>query len=239
MIAPEIFEWTLDWARTRQLSHWAAEETTSTNSIAKDEAHTSEPVRLYVAKHQTQGRGRGSHTWTNPNGASLLSSWSFSIDRVPQPIFAALAGLSLYESCRSVWPSVAFNIKAPNDLFIADKKTAGILIETVDQGRSKRTIIGLGLNVAGVPAELSTATCLAEHLPQPPDQSQWQEFLNTWLKNLETALREGLHSQLSASHCARLLKALNDHPLLKEPILKVDEQGQLHSTSRTIYWHEL
>lgn len=243
LAASDVFSWTAAWAKSAPIKLWQATETESTNSVAKnDEDPTTRPgalPSLYITKRQTAGRGRGSHAWTTPDGASLLSSWSFAIPRVPQPIFSAIVGLTLFETARVVWPEEAFNVKAPNDLFIADRKTAGLLIETVDQGARKRTVVGLGLNVSGLPAGLPTATCLGEHLSSPVSEKDWRRFLDLWLRGLHHAITLGMSERLPKDVADRLCAALNLHPLLKEPILRVDELGQLHSASRVVHWHEL
>lgn len=252
------FPWTSAWACATGVKIWEAHETSSTNSIAKDdEAAETKPrllsssdglrtdgtmpacsdPTLYLAKQQTQGRGRGSHTWLTPEGAALLSSWSFGMRSVPQPILAPLVGLALFESAKDTWPEVSFNLKAPNDLYIDEKKTAGLLIETVDMGTERRTIVGLGLNVMSKPSEVPTATCLTDHVLV--DESNWRSFLDAWLKRLTIAMSAGQNTSIDPDHARRLKEALNLHPLLKEPILKVDELGQLHSASRVIHWHEL
>jgi len=251
----DIFSVTAAWAHARGLKLWQSLETTSTNTIAKnDEAPETKPIlnsegaipsprasapSLYLTKRQSGGRGRGTHSWSTPSESSLLSSWSFAVEEVPQPVFSALVGLALYEALLKTWPDVAFNIKAPNDLFIKDKKVAGILIETVDQGVRKTTIVGLGINVSNEPSDLPTATCLAAHLTKPNDHLQWTRFLDFWSAALQRAVLEGQNETLQPHACERLKLALNRHPLLNEPVLRVDELGQLHTASRTIFWHEL
>lgn len=234
----DVFAWTQVWAHERGLAYVAVDETGSTNTDAKNAAFSAtdrQSPTVYLARRQTQGRGRGQHTWTTPPGSSLLSSWSFALEQLPQPIFSALVGLALFESCQSVWPTLDFNLKAPNDLFIAHLKTAGILIESIDQGRDKRTVIGLGVNVTAAPEGLNTATCIGAQVTRP----EWWRFLDTWFANLKIALADGARYQLSTATAERLRTALNRHPLLSEPILKVDELGQLHSASKTVFWHEL
>lgn len=252
---PKIYEWTCEWATDRSFKLFAEDELSSTNSVAKEDKNPAtrpnldsksfgksqlvSPPSVYLTQCQTHGRGRGNHTWTTPPGSALLSSWSFSVASVPQPIFSALVGLALYEACRTIWPQLPFNIKAPNDLFVSDKKIAGILIETVDHGVEKRTVIGVGMNIGAKPNDLQTATCLTEHLDVNLVQSLWFDFLDTWVANLKSACREGLKEHLEPPIAARLCQALNRHPLLHEPILRVDELGQLHSLSRIVRWNEL
>lgn len=249
--AADVFAWTQAWARAAGLKLWHAEETGSTNSVAKDdESHHTKPAltntfaacsapSLYMAARQTQGRGRGSHTWTTPSGASLLSSWSFAMRSVPQPILSPLVGLALFEAAAATWSEVEFNLKAPNDLYIGRLKTAGLLIETVDSGLERRTVVGLGLNVTGKPSDVPTATCVAEHLGREATEEEWHRFLTEWQRRLMHAMEAGQSQRLTPETADRLKGALNRHPLLKEPILRVDELGQLHSASRIIHWHEL
>ena len=244
-----IYAWTRAWALDEGLKLWAEERVESTNSVAKDDASpitlpvldrgedVSAPT-LYLANHQSGGRGRGDHVWTTPPG-SLLSSWSFALARVPQPIFSPLAGLALFEAALETWPEIAFNLKAPNDLFIDKKKVAGILIETIDRGPTRHTVVGVGLNVTASPPEIETATSITDHLKTPLTEATWRRFLSAWASRLREALHSGQRDGLSPSACERLKGALNRHPLLREPILEVDERGQLRSSSRVIYWHEL
>lgn len=253
----DIFSWTSTWASETGLKLWAQEATSSTNLIAKDDADDAtrplltDPANvyagpsLYLARRQTAGRGRGSNTWISPENGALLSSWSFSVARVPQPIFAAAVGLALFEACSETWPLVPFSLKAPNDLYIESKKTAGILIETVqsvDTGNApteRRTAVGIGMNIASAPGSIETATCLCDHLRSPLSQASWRAFLNAFLSHLKNAVLTGQQDHLNEKTAEHIKHALNLNPLLKEPILRVDELAQLHSASGIVRWHEL
>ena len=256
----DIFSWTARWAelpeqRRRPLNLWQATETGSTNSVAKDDENIDvrhglpnegdliSPPTLYIAREQSQGRGRGDHSWTAPAGQTLLSSWSFGMRRVPQPILSPLAGLALFQTVRETWPRLAFNLKAPNDLYIGRLKVAGLLIETVEQGEERRTIVGLGLNALGHPESISTSTCLKDELRKinEPELSEdgWHSFLSSFLKHLEIAMRDGQTSVMTSTTSNLLSEALNKHPLLAEPIERVDSLGQLHFKNRIVHWHEL
>lgn len=249
------FEWTLQWAHQanaagqEKLRLRSFTEIDSTNRFAKDDdfsqdeslkpgANVSRPT-LYLADRQTQGRGRGVNKWNAKPGMGLLSSWSFHVSRAPQPVLAPLVGLALFESAHATWPALAFNLKAPNDLFIDDKKVAGILIETVATGAKIKVVAGVGLNVGFSPAEITTAVSLTSALRREPTRKEWFDFLSLWLERLSTALKEGQDEELTLNARERLCDALNLHPLLTEPVLEVDARGQIRSASRVIYWHEL
>lgn len=245
----EPFDWTLNWAHMNRMRVWASEETASTNTVAKNDSDSAtrprlqpypsaSDVSLYITRRQVQGRGRNTRTWSISEGA-LFATWAFALPQIPQPIFAPLAGLALYEAAQIAWPSIAFNLKAPNDLYIGHKKTAGLLIETIDQAHEKRSVIGLGLNVMSSPPGIETAICLAHAADQVIKENAFSVFLKEWIQRLISALYDGLEEKLKPESCRLLKDALNKHPLLTEPILEVDPSGQLHSASRTIYWHEL
>ena len=245
-----VYEWTHDWALKANLKAWKSESTESTNAFAKNDADpatspvstekspVSEPS-LYVARVQTAGRGRGENTWVTPPEGALLSSWSFALAQVPQPVLSPLVGLALFESAREAWREIPFNMKAPNDLFIGEKKVAGLLIETIDQGAHKRTVIGLGFNTSSSPEGLATATHLGAHLARPLTKESWAQFLRGWMGRLREAVRAGQKERLDANSRMRLIAALNLHPHLKEPILDVDAHGQLHTASGIVRWHEI
>jgi BirA family biotin operon repressor/biotin-[acetyl-CoA-carboxylase] ligase len=138
--------------------------TDSTNGRAKELAQAGAPGGLVVtASEQTAGRGRRGHAWFGPPGSSLLYSAllrPFSADEAPLlPLAVAVA---VCEAAESVAP-VRCQVKWPNDVWIDERKVAGILVEArPDEGWA---VIGVGLNVAipqaDFPEEISgTATSL-------------------------------------------------------------------------------
>jgi BirA family biotin operon repressor/biotin-[acetyl-CoA-carboxylase] ligase len=233
---------TKEWAERKNLQLWSALETSSTNSVAKEAASAETSAlpapALYLARSQTAGRGRGANTWITPApGSALLSSWSYAITSVPQPILAPLVGLALFQAVQTTWPDIKLSLKAPNDLYADSQKLAGLLIETVEMGHVKRTVVGLGLNVSDKPSSVATATCLREHAIL--SRELWTAFLERWSTGLTVAIAAGQKTKLSSVACMEICQALNLFPGLTEPILNVDENGSLHSKSRSIPWQDL
>lgn len=126
-------------------------EVDSTNSIlAQKYAQRSLPEgSVVVAQSQTKGRGQGQNKWHSESGKNLLCSFilypefleaskQFYISKI---ISLAVADLvSLYTD--------KVSIKWPNDIYVNDKKIAGLLIENaVEKNMIKSSIIGIGLNV--------------------------------------------------------------------------------------------
>jgi BirA family biotin operon repressor/biotin-[acetyl-CoA-carboxylase] ligase len=233
------------WAKTQKIPTRYSETTASTNSRAKSEAFTedslSEHLMLYIADQQTGGRGRGSNTWSSSAiGTQLLSTWSFMIESPPHPTVSPMTGLALFRAASSTWPFLAWNLKAPNDLYIGDKKVAGLLLETLSQGDDHRLLIGLGLNVIAHPAEVAVATSLVKELSKdaPLLAQDWICFLERLVFEFSFSLQMSFEP-LNSTSIASLLHALNLHPLLSEKYTALDSNGTLHTKSRRISWMEL
>jgi BirA family transcriptional regulator, biotin operon repressor / biotin---[acetyl-CoA-carboxylase] ligase len=123
--------------------------TDSTNARAKELAEAGAPGGLIVtAAEQTAGRGRHERSWFGRPGASLLYS-ALLRPYDGDPLLPLAVPLAVCEAAEAVAP-VRCQVKWPNDVWIDERKVAGVLIEArPDQGWA---VIGIGLNVA-VPEE--------------------------------------------------------------------------------------
>ncbi len=235
-------ESTLNWAHAHAFATWFSRETTSTNTIAKSCLTSTKEFaqpKLFLTERQTAGRGRGENTWATPEGA-LLSTWLYPLSYAPQPILSPLVGLALFEAARGAFIDVPFNLKAPNDLYVGRQKIAGLLIESVIMGPKVTCAVGLGFNAGAPPVSLGdSASGLAQFLPSDIISKGWSTFLSAWVEGLAHALERARSSELNEGARARLLSALNLHPLLPEKILAVGVLGQLQTRTRLINWHEL
>jgi BirA family transcriptional regulator, biotin operon repressor / biotin---[acetyl-CoA-carboxylase] ligase len=138
--------------------------TDSTNERAKELAMAGAPGGLVVtAWEQTAGRGRQGRGWFAPPGCCLLYSAllrPFAADRAP--LLPLAVPVAACEAAESVAP-VRCRVKWPNDVWVDERKVAGVLVEArPDEGWA---VIGVGLNVAipqdQFPLELhDTATSL-------------------------------------------------------------------------------
>ncbi|HET8592350.1 MAG TPA: biotin--[acetyl-CoA-carboxylase] ligase, partial [Solirubrobacterales bacterium] len=125
--------------------------TDSTNERAKELAAGGGPGGLVVtATEQTAGRGRRGSAWFAPPGTCLLYSALLrphALDR--SPLLPLAVPLAVCEAAEAVAP-VRCRVKWPNDVWIEERKVAGVLVEArPDEGWA---VIGVGLNVA-VPQE--------------------------------------------------------------------------------------
>jgi BirA family biotin operon repressor/biotin-[acetyl-CoA-carboxylase] ligase len=121
--------------------------TDSTNERAKELAMAGAPGGLVVtADEQTAGRGRRGNEWFAPAGSCLLYSALLRPFSAGGTTLLPLAvPVAVCEAAESVAP-VRCQVKWPNDVWIDERKVAGVLVEgRPDEGWA---VIGIGLNVA-------------------------------------------------------------------------------------------
>jgi BirA family transcriptional regulator, biotin operon repressor / biotin---[acetyl-CoA-carboxylase] ligase len=119
---------------------------------------------IVVADEQTAGRGRDGRSWRSPRGNLYMSAVvrpPIGLEMVP-PLTLAI-GIGVCDAIRA--SGVMGQLKWPNDVLVDGRKIAGVLVEAQSQGsRLDSVIVGIGLNVAAVPAEVSAiATSLEGH----------------------------------------------------------------------------
>jgi BirA family biotin operon repressor/biotin-[acetyl-CoA-carboxylase] ligase len=120
----------------------------STNDEALAWAAQGAPnLSVVIADEQTAGRGRLDRKWFTPSGSAIACSVilhppnSAHLSRT-----VGLAALSIADACSRL--GLHPQIKWPNDILLAGKKTAGILIETAWVGDMLGAlVIGMGINV--------------------------------------------------------------------------------------------
>lgn len=230
---------THQWAEEKQLTSFYFPEITSTNDVAKKEfASTGKEFALYVADHQTDGRGRGSNTWQNMSGGeTLLSTWCFRLDTGPQPILTPLLGLALYESLYVFDSSLPLRLKAPNDLYLGDGKLSGLLVEVEQKGNESLIFVGLGLNATAAPKVDLPTSCLKDKAPG--FEAQWPEFCKFLYNQFLIAIEKGVESEINSDDCEDLLEALNAGLPDDQQYTKVSPRCDLHTASGVTAWSDL
>lgn len=163
--------------------------TDSTNARARELAEAGAPGGLVVtAEEQSAGRGRRGRSWFAPPGEALLYS-ALLRPLGERPLLPLAVPLAVCEAAESLGP-VRCRVKWPNDVWIAERKLAGVLIES-RAGADGWAVIGIGLNVAvpprAFPPELAeTATSLlAAGVPEPTvgaAREALNEALGRWVE---------------------------------------------------------
>ena len=126
------------------------DETTSTNDSVLERTSPSTPEGLVVfAERQTAGRGQRNNSWESAAGKGL---W-FSILLRPKIDIGASAQLAEW-AARTIADTISTKfareatVNLPNDVVVAGKKIAGVLVEMRAQKNSPHiAIVGIGLNV--------------------------------------------------------------------------------------------
>lgn len=120
--------------------------TDSTNTRARELAAAGAPHGTVVtAAEQTAGRGRQGRTWTAPAGKALLYSAVFRPLDDRHMLLPLAVPLAVCDAAEDLRPSLECGVKWPNDVQIAGRKLAGVLIEARPQ--DGWAVIGIGLNL--------------------------------------------------------------------------------------------
>ena len=125
-------------------------EVDSTNNYAMAKLHVSviEPGSCFQAIDQTAGKGSRGRSWTVNKGENITMSVCL---RPHHPEFPFLLSAAMALGCYDfIKESVAakVSVKWPNDVYIGDRKAAGILIENLFRGGSwEWAVVGIGVNV--------------------------------------------------------------------------------------------
>lgn len=123
----------------------------STNSYMHDQMRSGMFLQnrtIFVARDQTEGRGRQQRKWLSKPNQSLCFSLFLqtSADIISIPSLSMSIALAIDDFLRQ--HQISSSPKWPNDVLVGDKKISGILAERVAINTTCRGIIvGVGLNV--------------------------------------------------------------------------------------------
>ena len=126
-------------------------ETDSTNNYAANQLLTKRPSdgSVFIADSQIVGRGQASNTWESEPNMNL----TFSILLYPDFLeisrqfeLSKTISLGVADYLNEMTSNVC--IKWPNDIYLQNRKVAGILIEnSIRTNKIASSIIGIGLNI--------------------------------------------------------------------------------------------
>ncbi|GGA84592.1 bifunctional ligase/repressor BirA [Neiella marina] len=141
----------------------------STNQFWLDR-HPQQPPSASVcfAECQSAGRGRRGRSWQSPFGGALYCSVWWRSDNNLSELMGLSVAIGLALTRWLVDLGVPAQVKWPNDIYIKQKKVAGILVE-LESGKDGKgsAVVGVGLNIK-LPDSVSA------NIDQPwTDLSQW------------------------------------------------------------------
>jgi BirA family biotin operon repressor/biotin-[acetyl-CoA-carboxylase] ligase len=176
MQGAEVIQWPAEaiWEQISPvLSNFTVEvlpeiDSTNTELMRRAKAGQIEPI-LLVAEKQTAGRGRLGREWHDlAQRDETLPALTFSLGLPLSPInwsgLSLAVGLSIANSLHA-----DLGLKWPNDLWLNDRKLAGILIETFAVGNQRFVVIGVGINITKPQIDQQMGQTLpAPQLRRPP-----------------------------------------------------------------------
>jgi BirA family transcriptional regulator, biotin operon repressor / biotin---[acetyl-CoA-carboxylase] ligase len=214
----------------------------STNKYAHELISKINPIEGTVirAEEQYAGRGQFGSEWESKPGENITISIilcpKFLLVKHQFYLNAAIA-LGVYDFVNELCPSAALSIKWPNDMYIGDKKVAGLLIENILRGiYLDKTIVGIGINI--------NQSVFDPNLPNPTSlclETQKKFEINDLLLQLYahlerqyfrlqkgslTEILQDYHKCLFGTNLNRKYK-LSDGSIIEAEIVGVEENGRL------------
>ena len=125
--------------------HHHLPSTDSTNLRARELAEGGAPSGTVVtAGEQSSGRGRQGRVWSAPPGAALLYSAILRPLDLSHLLLPLAVPIAICEACEAV-ADARCRIKWPNDIWLEERKLAGVLIEARPP---EWAVIGVGVNLS-------------------------------------------------------------------------------------------
>lgn len=205
------------------------ETVTSTNLVAARLPAWS-AVR---ADLQTAGRGRFQRSWVSDRGGLWLSAVLPSGATPGWRALPLVVGLAVCRALQGLGVN-RLRMRWPNDVLVADRKLAGLLLDQFFPGS---VVAGIGINVRNNPAAADPALAgrvvtLAELIPQPPNLRALTRAVLTELRRVVEPMQDsGLSLLLPEINRlwgeSREVELDLDGPLRRGRFAGVDEQGRL------------
>ncbi|MBE9480276.1 MAG: biotin--[acetyl-CoA-carboxylase] ligase [Bacteroidetes bacterium] len=194
---------------------------------------------VIVAKTQHAGKGQDKNYWES----APFSNLTFSVVLYPdflavekQFILNKFVALAVYDFVKSFIKKHKVSIKWPNDIYIDEKKVAGILINNTIQGNVfDYSIIGIGLNINQIkfnseaPNPVSLINILKEHL----NLKNCLDKLCIFLEKRYFQLRSGQEGLINSDYLKSMFRFQSFHKykfkdkIIEAKITNVSEFGKL------------
>ena len=235
----EVLRTPLDEAEinSRVTPYWRVSVVELTGSTQNDllqlvESNNALDGQVIATEFQSNGRGRLDRTFQAPAQSALLFSFYIKPrkERSDWGFIPLIAGLSLVRAITTIDTAMNVSLKWPNDLIINEKKCAGIIAQTTNEG----VVIGIGLNVSMTPNELpvSTATSLAIEGSTITDRNLLLSHLLNTFAELFEAWEEGFelldeYASASSTIGKKVRIELPNGENLEATVARISHTGEL------------
>ncbi len=162
----------------------------STNDEAKKLVNSiKENMAVIITNHQTNGRGQFQRKWYGEKNKNIYMS--LIAKEISKKIDISNISVEVGEIVKGTLEQfgVVSKVKPPNDIYINDKKVAGILVETSYNPNLEYIIFGIGINVEQLkfPIEISD---IATSLHLENYKVKKEELFEKILENLVKYLKD-------------------------------------------------
>ena len=212
---------------------------------------------VVAAREQTAGRGQRGNSWESEPGANLTFSQLFAPRELPVvrqfelSMLISLAVSDFADELLSHYGSpLRTKIKWPNDIYVGDRKLAGILIENRLTGRYiDRSIAGIGFNVnqteftSDAPNPVSIAQLIGQTIELEPLliilAGKMADYVDNYNDNTQGLIRHYME-RLYRGDGREYRFRRADGTEFSASITGVDPDGTLHlSDSRKYFFKEV
>jgi BirA family biotin operon repressor/biotin-[acetyl-CoA-carboxylase] ligase len=131
----------------------------STNDLARALGEDGHPHGTWISTRiQEKGRGRLGRKWESHEGNLFLSIVLRIEDKKIWTWIPMTIAVGVSSAIGKNFPEIPVRVKWPNDLWINEKKTGGILCEAIGSKTTSFIVAGIGLNCAYAPDGLDQET---------------------------------------------------------------------------------
>jgi BirA family transcriptional regulator, biotin operon repressor / biotin---[acetyl-CoA-carboxylase] ligase len=229
----------------------AASTNTYLASLAREQSIAEGFV--VITREQTEGRGQRGASWISEPGKNLTLSVLLYPSFIPaheQFLLSQCVAVALAETVAFFLPKETIHIKWPNDIYVNERKIAGILIENTLLNQtigSSITGIGLNVNQQSFGNAAPIAVSMLHVLKQEIDPDKVSEVLFSCLESQYLQLKAGKKEQLKNRYTTMLYRLNEWHTFLQEgnsfpgKIIGVDDTGKLmlEMTDQTIRYFDI
>lgn len=211
----------------------------STNQLAAElcEKPDIENGTLVITDFQQLGKGQRGNSWESKPKANLTISLVLEMQflNIHDNFYLnIITSLALYDTLTE-YLGDRVKIKWPNDIYIDNRKIAGILIENfLSKDKIEKSIIGIGLNVNQVEFKAPNATSLALECNQGFDREAVLELLLKRIEQRYLELKKGKLQQLRSKYLKHFYWIDEVHVFQADSgffngrILGINDPGKLH-----------
>jgi len=203
--APDVFfpdelSWGLDTAMIGR-DVVVLDRVSSTNDAAWELAANGAADGLVVlAEEQTRGRGRMGRSWFSPRGGLWMSILLVPDKPAGQATALTMAASVAVAKAVRTYPGCDASIRWPNDILIAGRKVAGVMVETGSSRSLHGTFIlgiGVDVNCSEFPREIEPlAAAMAVHAGAKIRRADLARLIIRFLDELYIQIIRGEHAAI-------------------------------------------